>query len=250
VGEGGGFGGGWVSNEQLVAYAMQDARNRAAAIGANKVQMGPPQLGVTGSSKGGMSTTSATVVGTAYRCPRHHRGTSGPDDEHTPSPPREAPPTGAAGFEFGQAVAEAQKACTAAGQEWWSDADRATCSGPAVDLGLPVHVALDLCDGAICRVSMIGAPATAEAYVAQVASLVGRMRAKYGDGTDKTVIPPECEGRIAACVRQQKIGVHVVWEWPSKYAITLRGQTGDSLAFSVAYDTPAWGRKNRPAPSL
>jgi len=64
VGEGGGtFGGAWVSNDDLVNYAMNDLRNKAANLGATYVQSDPPQLG---SGKG--TTTTVTITGTAYRC--------------------------------------------------------------------------------------------------------------------------------------------------------------------------------------
>jgi hypothetical protein len=64
VGEGGGtFGGGWISNDQLIEYAMNDLRNKAADRGATYVQADPPQLG---NGKG--TTTTATVTGTAYAC--------------------------------------------------------------------------------------------------------------------------------------------------------------------------------------
>jgi hypothetical protein len=64
VGEGGGtFGGGWISNDQLIEYAMNDLRNKAAERGATYVQSDPPQLG---NGKG--TTTTATVTGTAYVC--------------------------------------------------------------------------------------------------------------------------------------------------------------------------------------
>ncbi len=64
VGEGGGtFGGAWVTNEDLINYAMNDLRNKAAERGATFVQSDPPQLG---SGKG--TTTTVTVTGTAYAC--------------------------------------------------------------------------------------------------------------------------------------------------------------------------------------
>ena len=64
VGEGGGtFGGGWISNDSLIDYAMNDLRNKAAKLGANYVQADPPTLG---SGRG--TTSTATVTGTAYRC--------------------------------------------------------------------------------------------------------------------------------------------------------------------------------------
>jgi len=65
VGEGGGtFGGAWIKNDQLLDYAMNDLRNKASAKGANYVQSDPPQLG-----QGKGTTTTATITGTAYRCP-------------------------------------------------------------------------------------------------------------------------------------------------------------------------------------
>jgi Domain of unknown function (DUF4156) len=64
VGEGGGtFGGGWVSNDSLIEYAMNDLRNKAAEQGATYVQSDPPQLG---NGKG--TTTTVTITGTGYRC--------------------------------------------------------------------------------------------------------------------------------------------------------------------------------------
>jgi hypothetical protein len=62
IGKGGGsFGGDYIPNEKLVQYAMNDALNRAADLGATHVQMGPPQLA-------GAHSSSATVVAVAYRC--------------------------------------------------------------------------------------------------------------------------------------------------------------------------------------
>lgn len=64
VGQGGGtFGGAYISNDDLVEYAMNDLRNKAAELGANYVQHDPPQLG-----NGNGTTTTVTISGTAYRC--------------------------------------------------------------------------------------------------------------------------------------------------------------------------------------
>src|SRR5262245_10897 len=64
TGKGGGtFGGGLISNEDLIEYAMNDLRNQAADKGANYVQHDPPQLG-----SGDGTTTTATITGTAYQC--------------------------------------------------------------------------------------------------------------------------------------------------------------------------------------
>jgi hypothetical protein len=64
VGEGGGtFGGKWISNDDLIEYAMNDLRNKAAKLGASYVQSDPPQLG-----NGNGTTTTVTITGTAYAC--------------------------------------------------------------------------------------------------------------------------------------------------------------------------------------
>ena len=66
TGKGGGtFGGAYISNEQLIEYALNDLRNQAVELGANYVQSDPPQLG-----NGNGTTTSVTITGTAYRCPK------------------------------------------------------------------------------------------------------------------------------------------------------------------------------------
>jgi len=66
TGKGGGtFGGSLVSNEDLIEYAMNDLRNQAAEKGANYVQHDPPQMG-----SGDGTTTTVTITGTAYQCPK------------------------------------------------------------------------------------------------------------------------------------------------------------------------------------
>lgn len=65
VGHGGGtFGGEFLANDDLIEYAMNDLRNQAAELGGNYVQHDPPTLG-----EGDGTTTTATISGTAYRCP-------------------------------------------------------------------------------------------------------------------------------------------------------------------------------------
>lgn len=67
-GRGGGLFGDLVANDALLEYAMNDARNKAAKLGATHLQFTAPQLGVM-SSHGSTATTTATVVGVAFRCP-------------------------------------------------------------------------------------------------------------------------------------------------------------------------------------
>jgi hypothetical protein len=80
IGQGGGsFGGGWISNDQLTEYAMNDALSKAAAKGATHLQISPPQLG-----GGSGTTTTATETGIAFKCP--------PGAAVTPAGPQSSPP--------------------------------------------------------------------------------------------------------------------------------------------------------------
>jgi len=76
VGKGGGASGGYVSNEQLIEYAINDLRNQGAAVGATHIVYAAPTMGgVDG------TTTSAVVTGEALRC------VPGAAKPQTPAPP-------------------------------------------------------------------------------------------------------------------------------------------------------------------
>jgi hypothetical protein len=65
VGAGGGaFGGAYISNDQLVQFAMNDAMNKAAQRGATHLQPMAPALGDADGT-----TSTATLMAIAYRCP-------------------------------------------------------------------------------------------------------------------------------------------------------------------------------------
>ena len=53
-----------ISNDSLMQYAMNDARNKAAELGATHVHLSTPQLGGANGT-----TTTATVMAVAYKCP-------------------------------------------------------------------------------------------------------------------------------------------------------------------------------------
>ncbi len=67
IGKGGGqFGGAYISNESLMEYAMNDARNKAADKGAtHMVLTSGPQM--AGHSE--LGSTTANVAANIYRCP-------------------------------------------------------------------------------------------------------------------------------------------------------------------------------------
>lgn len=110
VGRGGGsFGGGWISNEKLIEYAMNDLRNQAAEKGANFVQHDSPTLGQSGSD-GNSTTSTATVSGTAYLCEMQ---TAGGEAPVTPAPA--AASTKASANPAPRCVPGATQACVGAG---------------------------------------------------------------------------------------------------------------------------------------
>ena len=63
TGKGGGASGGYVSNEKLIEYAINDLRNQAATLGATHVVYSSPTMG---ENEG--TTTSAMVMGEALHC--------------------------------------------------------------------------------------------------------------------------------------------------------------------------------------
>lgn len=75
TGKGGGASGGYVSNEDLIEFAVNDMRNRAARLGATHVVYSTPAMG--GASG---TTTSAMVMGEALRC----EAGAAPDAPSTP----------------------------------------------------------------------------------------------------------------------------------------------------------------------
>lgn len=63
TGKGGGASGGYVSNESLIEYAVNDLRNQAQRLNATHVLYSTPAMG---GAEG--TTTSAMVMGEALRC--------------------------------------------------------------------------------------------------------------------------------------------------------------------------------------
>jgi hypothetical protein len=74
TGKGGGASGGYVSNESLIEYAVNDLRNQAEALGATHVVYSTPSMG---GNEG--TTTSAMVMGEALVC----------DGDEEPSAPKQ-----------------------------------------------------------------------------------------------------------------------------------------------------------------
>lgn len=239
TGRGGGtFGGAYISNESLIEYALNDLRNQAAALGANYIQHDPPQLG-----GGDGTTTTATMTGTAYQCPK---GT--PIETAAGSTPAQpagakaetgAPaPTGAVGFEFGQAVEKAASICKNAGFEWapTTAADTNTCSGTPVDVGVKASVTVRDCAGRVCDVSLTS-PQTGTATESErtLQTLEAALSKKYGQGKPLRILPAECAGdALDACYKDGRARSSMRWEWSSGQRIVIGLERSATVADSMA----------------
>lgn len=90
---GGSFGGAWISNNDLVQYAINDLRNEAAARRATHVVVSSTNMAANQSG----STTTAIVTGNAYQCTE--ADLSAPPAASMPAPTASAAPE--AGHELG-----------------------------------------------------------------------------------------------------------------------------------------------------
>lgn len=232
IGKGGGaFGGGWISNEELVKYASNDARNKAAAMGGDFVKLDPPQLGTSG-GKDGSTTTSATVTGTAYDCSHASHTATG---ERVARP--KGTPNGGAGFAFGASPGETKARCEEAKQTWREDQGSYSCSGPATPAGFGGVVTVKFCGDRLCRIELATIPddgAWSNAHKA----LRDKLEAKYGPAAEtKADIPSDCKPKLDRCLDEGTAQVAVVWTFPG--GITMKLKTGGDdtpRALKIVYE--------------
>ncbi len=253
VGSGGGaFGGGWISNESLVNYAMNDLRNKAAEKGANFVQHDAPQMGVSG-DKNGTSTTTATVSGNAYACSGQKSAavTVTPVTSPAVAPVRPLP-EGVAGFRLGSTVEQAKKICEDAGHQFTLSDASATCSSSVVDLKAPSEVAITFCDGQSCgiEVTLLPPPENLGRFIA---SLSKQLTAHYGEKTANKTDLKQCPNpaELAQCVMKDTAHVLHEWSWPSKHSVRLSsGKEKDRPCAKLTYLTPEFAKTRVPGPAI
>jgi hypothetical protein len=89
-----------IPDENLMEYASNDLRNKAAAKGATHVVFSTHQMGFSSGENGG-STSTSTITGIAYFCPPQADPPAGAQLQITPPAPKEkeheTQPTGEAG---------------------------------------------------------------------------------------------------------------------------------------------------------
>jgi len=254
VGRGGGsFGGAWVSNEDLVAYAMNDLRNQAAELGANYIQHDSPQMGVAGGAGTGSTTSTATVSGTAYLCSkRKGEGGENPNAAAPAAPTkRSESPAGAAGFSFGSTVEESRQLCTEKYEWTASDATRFACSGTPRAVGVNATTLLKFCEAKLCKIDLIVSAASDESkvWLETLRDVDAALEKKYGTPTEHSKkLPPECREDILPCVRQGTAWLKYIWQFDGGTTITLRmsNKPGPEAAIRATYALEV----SPPAPAL
>src|SRR5579883_831919 len=95
------------------------------------------------------SSTDETI------CTPEIASSSDPDPPPPRATPDSAPPSGAAGFSFHAALAEAAARCKEAGKTWSVvDAAHATCDGVAASVGFDATTDVELCGGEVCGLTL------------------------------------------------------------------------------------------------
>jgi hypothetical protein len=228
VGKGGGqMGGAWISNEDLVTYAMNDMRNKAAALGANYIQNDSPQL--TGNKS---TTTTATVSGTAYDCegrspldPVAEDATPSQESgaKDAPKPGSVTPPTGVAGFTMGSNLEAAQKACEAKFAWSKSGDDVYECTGTPKSIGSDARSVLKFCAGSLCKAVFVVRPASdaSSEWLRQFVGLKKNLVAKYGEPVEDKDVPAACVNDLLPCVSKGTAHVKYSWSFPNGTFVVL-----------------------------
>lgn len=250
---GGSFGGGWISNDRLVEYAMNDLRNKAAELGANFVQHESPQMGIAG-DKDGVTTSTATVSGTAYKCGKRTgtgagsvatKADSEQKDNAAPDPKKQetAEPTGVAGIAYGMAAARVTEACSTAGHEATEDGGALACSGTPQAVGFPASVRTTLCSGHACKIEVATRPdASAREPLVAANKLHEQISAKYGEPeVAKAILPGDCRTNAAPCLLDGSASLTYRWKSAKGATIELKTDKTDAgvrVLLTYAYEAP------------
>ncbi len=233
-----------------MAYALNDLRNKAADMGANYVSYGQPQLGTSGTSEH-VTTTTATVVGTAYSCPT---GADTPErggaevgramDEAPEVEPQLRPkapkPTGAGGFEFGQSAEEGERACTQSGNEWRAREREGYfgCSGTPRSVGLNATVLVKYCANKLCWIRFNGKPNSDGAWRETFARLLRSLEDRYGRPEFREILLPRtCRHHLEACLRDGAASAEVQWDWEGRSVQLIMGKAPGDPDIRLIYKT-------------
>ena len=139
-----------------------------------------------------------------------------------PKPPT-PPPTGAAGFELGQSLDDAQKRCEAAGKQWTPGVgETPTCSGAVADIGIPAQLGLRFCGGRECAISIEHRPTVD--WSRSVVALKTQLEAKYGPPRETAgPIPDTCRSpeSFTQCLDANRLTLRYAWRWASGEGVEM-----------------------------
>ncbi len=152
-------------------------------------------------------------------------------------PGQAAPPTGAAGFNFGITPEQAKTACEEAGHVF----SGTECDGLAVDLGQSGRARFRFCTGKLCAIT-ITLEHKGETLEQSVIRWKRGLVDKYGaPWKNDSTMPPGCSD-LANCVATHLGSVRIAWTWPSHHAIELttpERDTADAIRVELLYTSPS-----------
>jgi len=162
--------------------------------------------------------------------------------------PATPPPTGAAGFDFGETPESVASRCEAAGQAWREgnatasnrgDKGRPGCSGAATALGIPARVDFEFCDGRACSITLEHVPPSN--WSRSLVSLKAKLETKYGSAHESSGIVPEwCRSETAfkGCLESQQVALRYTWRWAGGESIEMsvgKRSEADNSAVRLVY---------------
>ncbi len=147
-------------------------------------------------------------------------------------------PTTVAGFSLGSGPAEAEAACTGAGQTWQAAGpDHFSCSAPAKSIGLDSTVLARFCDTKLCAVKLrvLSGLHSLSAF----SKLSSMLRGKYGEPSDRNgSLPGVClhNDNEEDCLKTGRPKLSQSWKWPDGTRIDLRvNAQGDAPELELVY---------------
>lgn len=141
--------------------------------------------------------------------------------------PMSAPPTGAAGFDFGETLQDAARRCEAAGETWRGSsadnpANKPGCSGPAAWLGIKASVDLAFCGGRACAITLDHVPSGS--WSRSAVALKAMLETKYGSAQKSSgTVPEHCRGEqeFARCLETEQVALQYEWTWADGESIEM-----------------------------
>jgi hypothetical protein len=221
--------------------ALKHLRRGAAENGKAKIKQFADSLGGLGSLPGADSFMDPINKVIDALLSDDGAGAAGSGDERGDEGaprPRPAPPKGAAGFRFGQSLAEVEAACLTAGS--WKGGDAPTCSAAPVEVGFDARIKFGVTDGALDTIALRTRPESAKSteWVAIYKRAAAGLRKKYGAPvTSTTAIPNECRDSLPDCLYDGRAKALQVWKWPAGETISLRmwGSEDVPPAITIVY---------------